>query len=412
MNYFQIEENKQFYKCNVTFQSATVSAPIPVSNEKADDLINDEVVQKDATNKYATFFRPNFEATLNFWCFSPSTAFKNAFSECHSVILASGTLSPTATLKTELGLKFDLEMKGEQGIPKEQIFASVVSKGASGNPFRCTYDNMKNGEFYIELLKSIRDVCKTVPKGVLVFVSSYHVLDEIRKYMNFENLKADIEKHKKIFFEPKRSTDFKNVFDEYTFAIQNENDKINSVNGAILFGVFRGKVSEGIDFPDDMARCVICVGIPFPNFTDEEVKQKRAFNDLHSNSMNILSGNEWYSIQAYRAINQALGRCLRHRNDWGAILLFDERFRQQIKPNCPESERISSWIRPLLQHYSDHPSFINGLVKFIDDRKTAAKIQLPVKETVKSVEPLSTPTSSISIRRIISANKSAKSQSI
>uniref|UniRef100_A0A914YB93 DNA helicase n=1 Tax=Panagrolaimus superbus TaxID=310955 RepID=A0A914YB93_9BILA len=357
MKYYQIEENKKFYKYNVTFEPCTVS------------------ITKVVKAQYAKKIRPNFEATLNFRCFSPSVAFKDAFSACHSVILASGTLSPTATLKTELGLKFDFEMIGEQCIPKEQIFACVVSSGPSGYQFKCTFDNMKTKKFYIELLKSIRDVCKTVPKGVLVFVSNYHVLDKIRKYMNFQNLKVDIEKHKKIFFEPNQSDDFKEVSDNYTFAIKNSANNMNSVNGAILFGVYRGKFSEGIDFLDDMARCVICVGIPFPNYKNEEVKQKRAFNSLHSSSMKISCGKKWYSIQAYRAVNQALGRGLRHQNDWGAILLFDERFRQQLNPHCPVSERISSWVRPLLRHYDDHPNFINGLAKFIDNRKIAAEIQ-------------------------------------
>ena len=29
-----------------------------------------------------------------------------------------------------------------------------------------------------------------------------------------------------------------------------------------------------------------------------------------------------------RALNQAIGRCIRHRADYGAIMLFDDRFRQ------------------------------------------------------------------------------------
>ncbi len=38
--------------------------------------------------------------------------------------------------------------------------------------------------------------------------------------------------------------------------------------GAILCCVCRGKVSEGIDFADEMARAVVLVGIPFPPTTD------------------------------------------------------------------------------------------------------------------------------------------------
>jgi hypothetical protein len=37
-----------------------------------------------------------------------------------------------------------------------------------------------------------------------------------------------------------------------------------SLIGALWLAVFRGKVSEGIDFADDDARGVITVGIPYP----------------------------------------------------------------------------------------------------------------------------------------------------
>ena len=30
----------------------------------------------------------------------------------------------------------------------------------------------------------------------------------------------------------------------------------------------------------------------------------------------------WYTLQAWRAVNQAVGRCIRHRDDFGAILLL------------------------------------------------------------------------------------------
>ena len=39
-----------------------------------------------------------------------------------------------------------------------------------------------------------------------------------------------------------------------------------------------------------------------------------------------LSGDEWYKQQASRAVNQAVGRVIRHRNDFGAIILCDERY--------------------------------------------------------------------------------------
>lgn len=55
------------------------------------------------------------------------------------------------------------------------------------------------------------------------------------------------------------------------------------------------------------------------------IEMKMAYNDKKVKN-GLLKGSDWYSIQAFRALNQALGRCLRHVHDWGALLLIDERF--------------------------------------------------------------------------------------
>lgn len=41
--------------------------------------------------------------------------------------------------------------------------------------------------------------------------------------------------------------------------------------------------------------------------------------------LQALSGEEWYVQQAARAVNQAVGRVIRHQHDYGAIILCDER---------------------------------------------------------------------------------------
>jgi Rad3-related DNA helicase len=43
--------------------------------------------------------------------------------------------------------------------------------------------------------------------------------------------------------------------------------------------VCRGKVSEGIDFVDELARAVFLIGIPFPPIYDKRIEIKKNYMD-------------------------------------------------------------------------------------------------------------------------------------
>lgn len=69
---------------------------------------------------------------------------------------------------------------------------------------------------------------------------------------------------------------------------------------------------------------------------------KREFNDIRAKESETgnLTGSQWYVLQAFRALNQSLGRCLRHKNDYGAVILLDSRFRESSN-----ILRLSRWLR-------------------------------------------------------------------
>lgn len=90
--------------------------------------------------------------------------------------------------------------------------------------------------------------------------------------------------------------------------------------------VYRGKVSEGINFADDNARAVLLVGIPYPNAHDTFINLKKNFNTKYYKARGLVDGQEWYQMQAFRAFNQAVGRCLRHKLDYAAIVFLEDRF--------------------------------------------------------------------------------------
>ncbi|CAH6775846.1 Brip1 [Phodopus roborovskii] len=92
-----------------------------------------------------------------------------------------------------------------------------------------------------------------------------------------------------------------------------------------------------------------------------KVELKRQYNDHHSKLRGLLPGRQWYEIQAYRALNQALGRCIRHKNDWGALILVDDRFNSN--PNRYISG-LSKWVRQQIQHHSTFASALESLTEF------------------------------------------------
>lgn len=60
-------------------------------------------------------------------------------------------------------------------------------------------------------------------------------------------------------------------------------------------------------------------------------------------------------------MNQALGRCLRHKNDWGALIMVDSRY-------SPHQKKISGWVREQMRTNMPYSVFQQELQKFIDFR--------------------------------------------
>lgn len=126
----------------------------------------------------------------------------------------------------------------------------------------------------------------------------------------------------------------------------------------------------------------MAVGVPYPSATDFFVQAKRDHCDrmlgLHRASaaaaaaaaavaaqhdgadgpppsFRPMSGQEWYEQEAMRAVNQALGRCIRHRHDYGVLVLLDARyapmgddFGERVSP----ARHLSRWLRGLVRTVS------------------------------------------------------------
>lgn len=67
---------------------------------------------------------------------------------------------------------------------------------------------------------------------------------------------------------------------------------------------------------------MIFFGIPYVNKGDPFVVEKGDY----LKKIKSQYASEWKFIEASKAINQGLGRAVRHATDYGSILLFDNRY--------------------------------------------------------------------------------------
>ena len=297
---------------------------------------------------------------------NPGVVFRRLAMDTKSIILTSGTLSPMTSFQSELQAPFQTAFEASHVISPDQVWVKCILQDSQGNSIIGNFQNSESFTYQDGIGGIILDILKSIPFGVLCFVPSYSFLSKMMERWKSTGLYDDMVKEKHIFAEPKSSSaaEFEEILKSYRNCISRavvDQEKGLSGKGGLFFAVYRGKASEGIDFKDDFCRAVIAIGIPYPLFKDSQVIFKKEYNDKHAVGRQLLTGKEWYEIQAFRALNQALGRCIRHKEDWGAVILLDSRF-----ANAKNQSYLSKWIRanlgiemswkdavPSLQHFAE-----------------------------------------------------------
>ncbi|XP_065501564.1 regulator of telomere elongation helicase 1 [Caloenas nicobarica] len=296
--------------------------------------------------------------TLSYWCFSPGYSMHELVRQgVRTIILTSGTLSPLSSFTMEMQIPFPVSLENPHVIDKHQLWVGIIPKGPDGTVLTSTYERRFSGDYLSSLGKTIGNLVRVVPHGLLVFFPSYPVMDKSLEYWREHDLAKRIEEVKPMFVEPRNKGSFAEVMDAYY-------DKVvcPKSNGAAFLAVCRGKASEGLDFADMNGRGVVITGLPFPPRLEPRVVLKMQFLDeLRSSGAGTqyLSGREWYSQQASRAVNQAIGRVIRHRQDYGAIFLCDHRF-----TTSDVRSKLPSWVRPYVNVYDNFGHAVRSVSLF------------------------------------------------
>lgn len=301
-------------------------------------------------SKEGRFFwsKENGSTVLRYMLLDPSEHFRDIVEDARAVILAGGTMSPMEDYTQQLFpyLPSVSTLSCGHIIPTSNLLVRPVSADSKG-PLEFNYKTRSSTDIMQRLGNALLAVLPSITGGTVIFFSSYAYLEQVRKQWDQDGTGARINAVKATFFDS-RAVSVEDTFRAYSDAVSADS------RGALLFSVIGGKLSEGINFSDDLGRCVIVVGLPFPNLETPEWKAKMQYLDSRATARGEPSGKasrEHAENVCMRAVNQAIGRAIRHKGDWASILLFDARYAQQrvqmklpgwIKESLPGSDRAKS----------------------------------------------------------------------
>uniref|UniRef100_A0A8D0LCQ2 Regulator of telomere elongation helicase 1 n=1 Tax=Sphenodon punctatus TaxID=8508 RepID=A0A8D0LCQ2_SPHPU len=296
--------------------------------------------KKQRTDQWSSSVTKKQGKVLSYWFFSPGYSMHELVRQgVRTIILTSGTLSPLSSLSMEMQIPFPVCLENPHVIDKHQIWVGVIPKGPDGGLLSSTYEKRFSVECLSSLGKTIGNLVRVVPHGLLAFFPSYPVMDRSLEYWRVRGLKG---------------------VSLFTYLL------------SVIESTLPLQASEGLDFADRNGRGVIITGLPFPPRIDPRVVLKMQFLDEMKAKVTggqFLSGHQWYRQQASRAVNQAIGRVIRHRQDYGAIFLCDHRFM-----NTDARAQLPSWVRPYVKVYENFGHVVRDVSQFF---RVAKKIMPP-----------------------------------
>ena len=122
-------------------------------------------------------------------------------------------------------------------------------------------------------------------------------------------------------------------------------------------------------------------GLPYPNPHSVEWKAKleyiaekaagsassnagKSISPSKSNPLESTAAREYYENVTMRAVNQAVGRAIRHKNDYAAVMLVDTRYTTSRIQN-----KLPAWMKGSIKTDTDVVSVNKSLETFFKARK-------------------------------------------
>ncbi|PBC29683.1 ATP-dependent DNA helicase DDX11 isoform X1 [Apis cerana] len=302
------------------------------------------------------------QSIMKFLLLNPAIHFHDIVRDARAVILAGGTMAPMNEFIEQLFIAAGATQERivtfscDHVIPKENIICNIITHGPTGIEFEFNFQNRENTKLLDELGRTLLNLTNIIPAGIVVFLPSYNFEELVYKHLEKSGIIAKLSSKKHILREPKLASQVNKILEQYSFYIKQPQ---NSQNGSLLFSVVGGKLSEGLNFSDDLGRCIIVVGMPYPNIKSLELQEKMKY--LNEN-IKPDAGQNFYENSCMKAVNQCIGRAIRHINDYSTVILLDKRYIHKTKV-------LPHWIQRTLIIHKTFGSMIGILAKFFNKKK-------------------------------------------
>lgn len=269
------------------------------------------------------------EPYIDIICLSPDIPLERILKSSSNVIVASGTLFCCTSLRDSIikGSKdqelFQYAVKHYIG--KEKVLSLLISS-LDNVPFKLSYAHFKNSkdQIFASFYGLLHTIFPVVKGGIIVFFKNKS------STYDFYNFCTNEKKENLTLF---LDSDFKKY-----------KDSVKRESRSILLAYFRGNSSEGLNFSDELCRCVILFGLPYPNISDKRVEYRKLYS------------REWFDNSAINAAFQAAGRAIRHENDYGSILFVGQEY-------CSGKFQFPVWMNIDLNKKDHQTQHIYNLLK-------------------------------------------------
>jgi len=256
---------------------------------------------------------------LGIRCLDPALA-ASVINELRSAILMSGTLWHTDYYIDVLGIERNRCERIELPSPFPRENRLIVVDKSVTTKFE------KRGEAQWKTIADhLQKIIGQINGRVAVYFPSYEIMHQVIKAANF-NLP---------FFVEERGT---KIVDLLQF--------LNSHGQCVVFGVARGKISEGVDMSIEgrsMLSAVVAVGLPYPKRTELQMVLIKYFQEKFGDKAMEYANN----IPCLNALAQSAGRLLRSPEDRGVIAIMDGRAAGRFKQRLPKD-----WREEMKAHYN------------------------------------------------------------